>query len=78
MITLGLRLSSPTQLHADADDSEVLLESLAVSGRRFHELDQKPTVRDIKVMCAPKLPEQGQSIERKSKLTYGSTAAHSQ
>ena len=50
MITLGLRLLSQTPLHADADDSELLLETLAVSDRRFDELDQKPPIRARKVI----------------------------
>ena len=50
MMTLGLVLSFQTPFHADADDSELLLETLVVSCRRFHEPDPKPTVR------APKLP----------------------
>ena len=36
MMTLGLRLSSQTPFHADADDSELFLKTLAVSDWRFH------------------------------------------
>ena len=42
---LGMRLLSHTSLHTNTDDSELLLGTLAVSGRQLHELDQKPTVR---------------------------------
>ena len=72
MMTLGLRLSSHTPFHADADDSELLLETLAVSCRRFHDLCLKTTVRDTKVLCAPKLPEHDPSIGSKDSLAYGS------
>ena len=63
MMTLGLRLSSHTPSHADADDSEHLLETFAVSGRRFHESDLKPPARARRILCAPKLLEQGKNIE---------------